>query len=650
MKYRPEIDGLRAVAVLPVIFFHAGLSFFSGGYVGVDVFFVISGYLITTIILSEKENGKFTIANFYERRARRILPALTVVLLACLPFAWYWMLPKQLEEFSQSLIAVSLFFSNIFFWQRSGYFDTAAVFRPLLHTWSLAVEEQYYLFFPLFILLTWRFGRRIMLSMLAILGIVSILLAQWGAVNYPEAAFYLIPTRLWEILIGSFVAFYLFDKRKAKSDSSALFPYMNQVLSLLGLSLILYAILAFDEQTPFPSFFTLVPVLGTALIILFASGKTFTEIILSNKFFVGIGLISYSAYLWHQPIFAFARLMSTKEPSNPFMFGLGIAALALAYLTWEYIEKPFRDKFRFNRKKIFLFAAMVSAIIISIGTTGKLNKGFENRVTSNGVRYEELAQRMQPNYGLNEACDYQTFSTLKQCRTDDHPEVLVWGDSFAMHLLPGILASKPDVKVIQMTSSHCGPILGIAPINSNYPMKLSEECIRFNNSVIEWLISNPSVHYAVLSSPFSSYLSTEYDILKLGKVMPANKEIALESFEATLTMLSKMGIRPVVFAPPPVNGSDIGNCLITAAVYRQVDECRIDLDLYKERKKDVLFFLDQVEKKYRVIRVSDVLCKDTFCNTELEGIFIYRDTGHLSIEGSAYLGKKMNFYKLITSK
>lgn len=218
MKYRSEIDGLRAVAVLPVIFFHANFDFFSGGFIGVDVFFVISGYLITTIILTEKEAGKFTITNFYERRARRILPALFFIMFSCLPFAWYWMLPTQLKDFAQSLSAVSLFSSNLLFWKESGYFDVAAELKPLLHTWSLAVEEQYYVLFPLFILLMWRFGKRLMVTMLALIGLTSIILAQWGTVNHPSATFYLLPTRLWELLIGSLTAFYLLHESKTQLE------------------------------------------------------------------------------------------------------------------------------------------------------------------------------------------------------------------------------------------------------------------------------------------------------------------------------------------------------------------------------------------------------------------------------------------------
>ena len=217
MKYRAEIDGLRALAVLPVILFHAGFELFGGGFIGVDVFFVISGYLITTIIISEMGEGKFSIVNFYERRARRILPALFFVMAVCIPFAWMWLSPFDLRNFGQSLVAVSTFSSNILFWLESGYFDTASELKPLLHTWSLAVEEQYYIIFPLFLIATWQFGHIWILALLSLIFLVSLGIAQWSAVNAPSAAFYLLPARGWELLIGVFAAFYLKHRAHLKS-------------------------------------------------------------------------------------------------------------------------------------------------------------------------------------------------------------------------------------------------------------------------------------------------------------------------------------------------------------------------------------------------------------------------------------------------
>ena len=360
MHYRREIDGLRAVAVLPVILFHTGFSVFSGGYVGVDVFFVISGYLITSILINDLEQGNFSIAGFYERRARRILPALFFVMAACLPFAYMWMLPTQLKDFAQSLVAVVFFASNIFFWRESGYFAADAELKPLLHTWSLAVEEQYYLLFPVFLLLTWRFGRSRVFWSVVVISVASLLIAEWGWRNKPSANFYLAPTRAWELLAGSICAFLSVGKAQRSSN----------VLSVIGLGLIIFSIFAYDANTPFPSVYTLVPVVGTALVILFAEKETWVARLLSLRSLVGIGLISYSAYLWHQPLFAFARIRSLTEPSHELMGLLAAMSLLLAWATWYWIEQAFRKRANpllVTRRSVFAVSGAAGAMFISLG-------------------------------------------------------------------------------------------------------------------------------------------------------------------------------------------------------------------------------------------------------------------------------------------
>ena len=349
MKYRAEIDGLRALAVLPVILFHAGFEWFRGGFVGVDVFFVISGYLITSIIISEMVERKFSIINFYERRARRILPALFFVMAVSLPFAWLWLSPSNLKDFGQSLIAVSTFSSNILFWSESGYFDTAAELKPLLHTWSLAVEEQYYILFPIFLILTWPLGIKWILILLLIVFFTSLGVAQWGAYNSPSAAFFLLPTRGWELLIGVFAAIYLKNNAHLKSYS------LNQVLSLLGFGMIVYSIIAFDKTTPFPSLYALIPTVGTGLLILCSVPKTLIHKLLSMKFISGIGLISYSAYLWHQPLLAFARHRFLGEISDLILISLCLISMVLGWFSWKFIEAPFRNKKPLQGKQFFFF-------------------------------------------------------------------------------------------------------------------------------------------------------------------------------------------------------------------------------------------------------------------------------------------------------
>ena len=427
MDYRREIDGLRALAVLPVILFHAGVQMFAGGFIGVDVFFVISGYLITSIIVAELKSGTFTLANFYERRARRILPALTVVVLACLPIAWFWLLPSSMKEFSESVIAVFTFLSNILFWRTSGYFDTETELKPLLHTWSLAVEEQYYLFFPIFLMLTWRFGKRWILLILALVALASLGAAQWGSLNDPTAAFYLLPTRGWELLVGAFVAFYFADQAEAPFGRMA-----GQLGSLLGFLLIIYAIFAFNNKTPFPGVYALVPTLGAALIILFATPQTIVGRLLGSRVLVGIGLISYSAYLWHQPLFAFARHRTAVHAGDPLMLALGASSVVLAYFSWRFVELPFRSKKAFNRNQIFSLGLAASFAFIVFGLLGSVTTGFVGRYPADD---QALAALQPGEAGKYVSRRFNSYLAASFNPIDPRRKILIIGDSFAQDVV-----------------------------------------------------------------------------------------------------------------------------------------------------------------------------------------------------------------------
>ncbi len=373
LKYRPEIDGLRALAVIPVILFHAGFSFASGGFVGVDIFFVISGYLISTIIFKEMASGKFSLLNFYERRARRILPALFFIALICLPFAWVWMNGEQWREFSESLIWTSLFSSNIFFWQHSDYFASAAELKPLLHTWSLAVEEQFYLFFPLIVMALWRFKRSLLFTALGLMGSLSFIACIIYVPDYPEATFFLTPFRIWELLAGVGCAVYINKTETLKSISRSKF---YEAMSLIGIGMIFCSILIFDKDTPFPSTVTLIPVIGSALIIIASNQNNWSGRLLSLKPFVVIGLISYSAYLWHHVIFAFTRIKSPEDPTWQVMLLLSALSLVLAFFTWQFVEQPFRKKsgsksippLLTSRKAIFAGSIVGMITLSSIGS------------------------------------------------------------------------------------------------------------------------------------------------------------------------------------------------------------------------------------------------------------------------------------------
>ena len=370
MKYRPEIDGLRALAVIPVILIHAGFTFFSGGFIGVDIFFVISGYLITTILIEKIKDNNFSIISFYKKRARRIIPALFFVMLVCIPFAWMWMMPSELKKFSLSIVSVIFFLSNILFWKSSNYFDNTSEEIPLLHTWSLSIEEQFYILFPIFLLMAWKFFRNKLFILIIIGFIVSLTLSEYGYRNYENANFYLAPTRAWELLVGSISALLMLNR--------TIKP--NNIYALVGLTLIIFSVLQFDENTPVPSIYILVPVTGTSLLILFAHKDTWVARLLSTNLFVGLGLISYSAYLWHQPIFAFARIRGFDETNYNLMTLLTVSSFVLAWFSWRFVESPFRKIGFLSTKSITYFFLISLMTLLLFGSFGYINDGFQNRI------------------------------------------------------------------------------------------------------------------------------------------------------------------------------------------------------------------------------------------------------------------------------
>jgi len=449
MDYRREIDGLRALAVLPVILFHAGFETFSGGFVGVDVFFVISGYLITTIIQAELNLGKFSIVNFYERRLRRILPALFFMMLVCIPLAWCVLFPIDVKKFSQSLIAVSVFVSNMLFWRESGYFDPAAELKPLLHTWSLAVEEQYYLLFPLFLMLSWRFGKRWILILLACFFVVSLSLAQWASIAKPAAAFFLLPTRSWELFIGSFCSFYMSSRKPCFTRG------LGETGGWLGLVLIMYSVFTFSKMTPFPGLWALIPTVGAALILMFAGHQTTIGKLLANKAFVSIGLVSYSAYLWHQPLFAFARAYTFSQVNNSLIFLLILITFVFSIFSFKYIETPFRKGSKFSGRVIFKISACGIVLFMAIGVYGNLQDGFLGKVhRGQRVMTEAISDWQHP--GRLAKGDTQGFYKYDKTKPID---VLFFGDSHAEQFAPLSIDMANNGKNIGFLSGGgCPPI------------------------------------------------------------------------------------------------------------------------------------------------------------------------------------------------
>jgi peptidoglycan/LPS O-acetylase OafA/YrhL len=617
MDYRREIDGLRALALLPVIFFHAGFELFSGGFVGVDVFFVISGYLITTVILIDLEKGKFSIIHFYERRARRILPALFIVIFVCIPFAWLWLLPADMKKFSQSLVAVVLFVSNIFFARESGYFDTEAEFKPLLHTWSLAVEEQFYIFFPILLILFWTLNKKLLIFLLGLIFIVSFSLAQYSLNLKSNTAFYFLTTRGWELLIGVFIAFYLF-KFKRNNFSK----YFSEAGGWFGVLLIIYAIFTYSKITPFPSFYALVPTLGTGLIILFATQKTVIGQVLGNKIFVNVGLISYSAYLWHQPLFAFVRHRTQTEPGHIVFFALIFLTFLFAYISWKFVELPFRKKEKIIRGKIFIFSFICITFFVAIGYLGYSKNGFEGRfkrILTGDIGQLEFHKYIDTKYfdcepkSVAETAPYwKKFLRCKQSKKGT-PDIILLGDSYSEHLFLGLAEYFPKKNVAFYIQAG-------KPYIENLQFK----------SIFDELLSNEKPQHIIMTMYYGS--------------VDSDNELYY-GFSSTIKALLKSGKLVTLVGNIPFFKTDPANCVYLVEYKKNPSPSCVlninDVEQQKIKYDNVLLRLSQ-EFRLPYIRIDKLLCsknnEEKTCEMFRDNSILYRDRIHLNIIGSKIVG------------
>lgn len=418
LNYRPEIDGLRAVAVLPVILFHSGFRTFSGGFVGVDVFFVISGYLITSILLAELRDERFSLLTFYERRARRILPALFVAMLVSSVAGYFLLMPDEFKSFGQSLAATAVFSNNFLLALTTGYWDLAGHFKPLLHTWSLSVEEQFYLIFPLLLLLTWRYASPSLKGLLFILFLSSLALSFWLVFAAPAWAFYTLPTRAWELLAGALLA--VFSRTNSRLDAG---PSWNNVLSLSGLLMIVFPVFVFDGSVAVPGPLLLLPVAGTMLILAFSLQGTVVHRILSSSLFVFVGLLSYSLYIWHQPVLAFLRAYAKGEPDNLSIIMSLIFVFFLSVVSWKFVETPFRKSKLVGQRAIFALTIFCSAGFLAFGLYLNASYGMMRRVYDGSVRIEDMDKR---------AYNSRVYSYKKDTFLNDgRKKILILGNSFA---------------------------------------------------------------------------------------------------------------------------------------------------------------------------------------------------------------------------
>lgn len=632
LTYRPEIDGLRAIAVVLVVMYHAGLGQLGGGFVGVDVFFVISGYLITTILISDLHAGAFSLKSFYERRAKRLLPALFVMLAISVPFAWLWLPASDMQDYSQSILSTLFFGSNILFWLESGYFDADSQLKPLLHTWSLGVEEQFYLVFPVLLLVAWRLFRKRIAIVIGTSALLSLTIAEWAVRGGgPVAGFYLLPTRFWELALGALVALLL--RRRASPRGSILV----ELLGWFGLSLVAFSAVAFDNSTSFPGLSALIPTGGTALVIIFASADTSLGKLLRTRGLVSLGVMSYSLYLYHYPVFSFSKRLFPDGASALLTAFLLCLSFLLAYVSWKFIETPWRvgqnqSISRFARVATGVFA---SVGLLAVGLWGHLSDGFPGHI----ILENQL-----------ESAEIVTDTSF-----------IVIGDSHADDLRRGLDAISSG-EVRDMTSPGCIPLRNV----DRYDYRSNPgDCADTINTHFDLVIAEDPDAVVVLLSMGPVYLDgtgfngkTDPRVEGLGVTLITEPNLTdrWKVFEAGLrTTFGEMsGLRNaraifVIDWPelPFNNGCNnepksiqLGPVNLNDTIPTAVD-CRFQRELYDSRADRYRTLVASVASDFPSIQVLDptsLFCDDRLCRgTDSADNPWYRDDNHLNGNGSVYV-------------
>lgn len=617
MRHRPEIDGLRAVAVVPVVMFHAGAPGFSGGFIGVDVFFVISGYLITLILVNDLSQNRLSLRRFYIRRARRILPALFAMMFVTLPFAWGWMSPGALSDHAADVLSVLTFSTNILYLIRdSSYFGSDAGLQPLLHTWSLALEEQFYLFYPVALWLLWRVKPRLLLPALALSALVSFLAADWAAANHPHAAFYLLPARAWELLVGAIIALMPPPRR-------------NSLPGLAGIAMIIGSIPLFDAGTPFPGRYALLPVLGSAFVLRYAVAGTPAARLLSLRPLIFLGLISYSTYLWHQPLLAITRLRSLEEPGSYAIFGAVMLSIFFGWISWRLIEQPFRSGLPLP----LAWLGPAVAVLAIFATFGLATHGAAFRFPAQ-VRSQLMAADWSSDCLFQKTDGPVTFPQPDCTFGSGQHRVALLGDSVAASFSPALVnhLTPRGIALSQMTHGLCYPAR-----RSVWNGSLADPCPGFISRAIDQINAE---HYDLVIV-MASWPSFNQDVRIDGQVAPPLDDVVAETLAADISETIASIHAPVLLLMPqpqaPVPVRDY------AARY-YISQGR-PLVTFSQTLRD---FMDQQNSKFSVLeRVTapnlqrlyphEALCDANSCPFVENRNLLLSDTMHLTAAGSAKL-------------
>lgn len=644
VRYRADIDGLRALAVIPVVLFHAGLPWITGGFVGVDVFFVISGFLITSILAREITEKKYSIVNFYRRRALRIFPALTAMALAVFIVAYFILTPAEYVELAKSGLAVAVFGSNFYFWKSISYFQSAHAFQPLLHTWSLAIEEQYYLFFPILLRLV-SFRRKMIVASLWLVLLTSLALAVLLVPTKPSMAFYLLPTRAWELMLGGLVA--IGGLPKASNARSA------SIGSALGIVLILCAVITYTRDTPFPGLSALPPTIGTALVI-WSGGRGIVATLLSHPVAVSVGRASYSIYLWHLPLLAFGLYLTAGHMSLEVALLLCAASVVMGFASLAFIEQPFRRGGRY-RDQMAIAAmlgmvgiACVSALIIKA-------HGFPRRL---GEMDTKIVATVEDKYKHHAECmtvDQSVVAPESACRLGTpkvNPTILLWGDSHAMITATALeqAALRHNAAFSFAADADCPPGIGFE-IDPRFDSKLTSQlsyryCSQYNERMLKVALMSANIRTIVLSSRWTNWRIGEpanpdeedadvrlRDSAGTARSTLQNKAKWERGFVSLIDRLTSAGKHVVIVGPVPEPTFDVPHELYLERFGLIEATHPITRADYLRRHRAILEFFASLANKPRLsfIWPYSALCVDDECPLVDRGNVMFFDQDHLSI-------------------
>jgi len=648
MPYRKDIDGVRALAVLAVVLFHAKVPGFSGGFVGVDVFFVISGYLITGLIAHDYVNGRFAFSTFYFRRIKRILPALVCVYVASTLLASLVMLPSDMASFGRSLTSSALFYSNHFFYTQSGYFGGPSDLKPLLHTWSLSIEEQFYLAWPVLFLVLARWRANRVAPFLWLTATISLAASAVMVGWDKEAAFFLAPFRAWELLLGAGLV--LLPKPVVS-------PTLAELASSTGLALIVASVVLLDEAKSFPGFLALPACLGAALLIFAgAHHRPLVTRLLSTPPAVALGLISYSLYLWHWPLLSLARYQFDRPLQWGEVAGLLGLSLLAAFVSYRCVEMPARSITWERIPQVLVAGAVSLGFFVLVGNASRswtFNLNPEIRRLDGAVRSENALRRRCSGpkniFRDDEAC------TFGRPRSDSSYDVAIFGDSHANHYTPAIalLAQQAGMSGRQITVGGCLALLGYYEVVSPYATE--ESCRSLREAMVRFVRENPRLQVAVLAHNWSVYAGKEiYDDQAPIYVVASRSDershqrslqVLRQSLEQTIDFFEQRGIQVVLLGEVAIFARDPVKCI--AAALRQgqnVQSCRRPLQEIRARLDTMNNLLSELATRHSYVSFISPLkamCDNAWCSPVANGVYLYRDRSHLNRVGAEQLARSM---------